>query len=234
VSAAELVAASWIELDSAAPPPAPIVEATAPAASRPDAAEAAHKVLKRRDPFAWDVDAIGVARHFPDSNLSTFGGGIAATWGYRGWLALGGDLLGEIGSGSVLHDGSTVGNVSVRTGSVGLTARLRRGWPTLALEAGLGARLALSRLRATADPTQTELWREHAFNATWGGPLTQVRVGWKPSRLVLLVASVEAGTMTRPIWGLVARQPDVLIDGPWASFSFGVGIAPDDGPPFTP
>jgi hypothetical protein len=229
LSAAELVAASWIELDSAAPPPAPVVEATAPAAARPEAADQARAVLKRSEPVQWDIEAIAMARRFPDSNLSTWGGGIGATWAYQGWLALGGDVLGETGSGSISHDRSTIGDVSVRTGSMGLSARLRRGWPTFALEAGLGARLALSRLRATADPALADLWHEHVFLGTWGGPLALVRVGWKPSRGVLLLGSLEAGTMTRQLAGLVARQPEVLITGPWAALSLGVGIG-SEGP----
>jgi hypothetical protein len=224
LSAAELVAASWIELDYAPPPPAPVVEATAPAPLRADAADAARAAMKRQEPVQWDFEALALARHFPDADLTTWGGGIAATWAYQGWLALGGNVVGETGSAALSHEGVALGSASVRTGSVGLSARLRRGWPTFALEAGVGARIALTRLHATTDQAAPGLWQEHSFAGAWGGPLVEVRVGWKPSRFVMFVGSVEAGTVTRPLAGLVAKQPEVILDGPWASISLGIGI----------
>jgi hypothetical protein len=226
LSAAELVAASWIELESA-PPPAPVVEATAPAPARSEAADLARAAMKRQEPTQWDLEAIALGRRFPDANLTMWGGGIAASWAYQGWLALGGDLVGETGSATLSLDGLTVGEAALRTGSMALSARLRRGWPALAVEAGLGARLGLTRVRATAEETQSGLWQEHSFTGTWGGPLATVRVGWKASRLVLVVGSVEAGTVTRQVAGLVAKQPELIVTGPWAAISLGVGIGAD-------
>jgi hypothetical protein len=224
LSAAELVAASWIELDHAPPPPAPIVEATAAAPARAEGADVARAAFKRQEPVQWDVEALALARHFPDADLTTWGGGVAATWAYHGWLALGADIAGETGSAAISHQRVAVGSAAVRTGSVALAARLRRAWPTLALEAGVGARIALTRLRATTEETLPGVWQEHAFVGAWGGPLAQVRVGWTPSPFVLLFGMVEAGTVTRPLVGLVAKQPEVVLDGPWASISLGIGI----------
>jgi hypothetical protein len=229
LSAAELVAASWIELE-APPPPAPVVEATAPPPARSEAADIARAAMKRQEPAQWDVEALALGRRFPDANLTTWGGGIAANWAYQGWLAVGGDIVGESGGGDLALDGVIVGQASVWSGSVGLSARLRQTWPTLSLEAGLGGRLGVAKVHATADATQLGLWQEHGFSGTWGGPLATVRVGWKASRMVLLVGSVEAGTVTRQLAGLVARQPELLITGPWAALSLGVGIGADAGP----
>jgi hypothetical protein len=229
LSAAELVAASWIELDAVpAPPPAPIVEATALPPARTEAAEAARAAISRRLPVQWDVEAIAVGRRFPDANLTTWGGGVAATWAFEGWLALAGNLLGEVGSIDVRHDGAMVGTASLETGSVGLCARLRRSWPTFALEGGVGGRLFLTRLRGTAEE-QPGGWVEHSFTGTWGGPLAEVRVGWKVSPVMLVVASVEGGTVTRQLAGFVAKRPDVVIDGSWAALSLGIGLG-SDGP----
>ncbi len=227
LSAAELVAASWIELDAAPPPPVPIVEATAPAPARPEAADLARAALKRQEPVLWDVEMIALARHFPDAGLTTWGGGIAGTWAYQGWLALGGDIVGETGTADLSHDGAKVGSATARTGSVGVAARLRRGWATVGLEAGIGARLGLTRAHASADPSEAGLWQEHAFTGTWGGPLVQVRMGWKPSPLFVLAALVEAGTVTRQLAGSVAGQPELLVTGSWVGLSLGVGLGTD-------
>jgi hypothetical protein len=227
LSAAELVAASWIELDAAPPPPAPIVEATAPAPARTEAAEAARSAMKRPEAALWDVEAVALGRRFPDPNLTTWGGGIAATWGYQGWLAIGGDIVGEAGSGDLVLDGLTLGQVALQTGSLGMSVRLRRGWSTFALEAGLGARLGLTHVRATAADTDPGLWQEHGFTGTWGGPLATVRVAWKISRGVIVTGSVEGGTVTRQLAGLVAGQPEMLITGPWSAISIGVGLGTD-------
>src|SRR5260370_36635075 len=139
LSAAELVAASWIELQ-APPPPVPAVEATAALPARTDAAVAARRALRRQEPISahWDVDVVGVGRRFSDVNLTTWGAGVAGAWTYQDWLSVGGDLLFEAGSGRVLHEGFGVGTASLRGGSIALAVRLRRGWPEWALEAGPG------------------------------------------------------------------------------------------------
>jgi hypothetical protein len=224
LSAAELVAASWVELEAAPPPPAPIVEATAPPPARAVAADAATSMLKRQKPVPWDLEALAVARRFSEVDLTSWGGGIGGSWAYEGWLALGADLLAEAGSSTVVHDQVPVGTASMRTGSIGLSARLRRSWLAWALEAGVGARLAATSVKAMADDAQSGLWQEHAFTRMWWGPTAGVRVAWKPSRAVLLVGAVEGGTVMQPMTGLVAKTPDVLITGPWIALSFGVGI----------
>lgn len=229
LSAAELVAASWIELDVVpTPPPAPIVEATAPPPARADAAEAARAAMSRHLPLQWDAEAIAVGRRFPDADLTTWGGGVAATWAFDGWLAFAGNLLGEVGSIDVRHDGLAVGTASLETGSLGLSVRLRRSWPTFALEGGVGGRLFLTHLRGSAQE-QPGGWVEHSFTGTWGGPLAEVRVGWKVTAVMLVMASVEGGTVTRQLAGFVARRPDVVINGSWAALSLGIGLG-NDGP----
>src|SRR5262249_46735876 len=195
--------------------------------ARSEAADVARAALKRQEPAQWDIDALVLGRRFPDANLTTWGGGIAANWTYQGWFTVGGDIVGESGGGDLALDGLTVGQASLRGGSIGLSARLRQGWPSFTLEAGLGGRVGLARVHATADATELGLWQEHGFSGTWGGPLATVRVGWKASRMVLLVGSVEAGTVTRQLVGFVARQPELLITGPWAALSVGVGIGAD-------
>jgi hypothetical protein len=228
LSAAELVAASWIELEGP-PPPAPAVEATAPPPARVDAADAARATLRRLEPISahWDVGAVGVGRRFSDANLTTWGAGIAGVWTYQDWLSIGGDILGEGGSGDVSHDGQIVGTASLFGGSLGLALRLRRGWPDWSLEAGVGARLALMHIKASANDMSLPTWNEHSFNGTWGGPMTQVRLGWKPSRGVLVTGAVEGGTLTRELTGLVAKVPDVVLTGSWVAVSLGVGLGRD-------
>jgi len=227
LSTAELVAASWIELE-APPPPLPVVEATAPPPARPDAADAARAALRRQEPVSthWDLGVVGVGRRFPDANMTTWGGGIAGTWTFQDWLSVGGDMLGEGGGGSVLHEGQTVGTASLASGLLGFALRLRRAWPVFALEAGVGARVGITHIKATADDPRAT-WNEHAFTGTWGGPMAELRLGWKPARWALVTGTVEGGTVTRELTGLVARVPDVVLTGSWIALSLGLGIGSD-------
>jgi hypothetical protein len=230
LSAAELVAASWIELESTPRPSAAIVEATAPPAMRAEAMATARATAARRVPSPWDLEAVVVGRRFPDAGLTTWGGGVAAAWSYQGWLGFSGDLLGETGSVTLSDNGLTLGNVPIVTGSGRLSARLRRTWPSFLVEGGFGARVMLSRLRGNADEAPRLELREHALNAIWGGPMAEVRVGWTFSRWALVVASLEGGTVTRQVAGFVqvggfaAKKADLVLSGSWAALSIGLGL----------
>src|SRR5439155_4504742 len=131
------------------------------------------------------------------------------------------------GSATLSHDRVELGSISLRTGSAAVSARLRRTWQTWAVEGGIGARLAVSRVKATAADTLSGLWQEHAFTGTWGGPTAEIRFGWKPARGVFVVAALEGGTVTGQLTGLVAKQPETVIAGPWASLSLGIGLGTD-------
>jgi hypothetical protein len=57
--------------------------------------------------------------------------------------------------------------------------------------------------------------------------MAQIRLGWKPARMVLVTGAVEGGTVTHELTGLVARVPDVVLTGSWVAVSLGVGLGGD-------
>ncbi len=98
LSAAELVAASWMELAAPSAVNVPIVEAAAAPQLRSEAADAARAFAARRQPLRWDAELVGIARNFREGDLWMLGGGAAGTWlAYRDWLAVGAGLRQRLG-----------------------------------------------------------------------------------------------------------------------------------------
>jgi hypothetical protein len=223
LSAAELVAASWMELTAPPVVTVPIVEATAAPQLRTEAADAARSSAARREPLRWDVDAVGVARNFREDDLLTIGGGVAGTWlAYRDWLALGGDLLLETGSSKV-----PVGTVEALSGSSSLSARLRQRLGPVTLELGGGMRIGVMRLSAVSDQTLRPPPPSHTFRSPWGGPMATARVVTNLMPGLVASLSGEAGLVTLETTGYVLGSPGFNIDGSWLALCLGVGLAGD-------
>ncbi len=223
LSAAELVAASWMELTVPPAVSVPIVEATAAPQLRSQAADAARSAAARHQPLRWDIEILGVGRNFRDSDLLTVGGGAAGAWlAYRDWLTIGGDLLFETGRSRL-----PVGSVDVLSGSSSLSARLRQRLGPVTFELGGGMRIGVMRFAPVPDKTLRPPLIPTILRTPWGGPIATARVLTNLTRGIVASLSGEAGLITLETIGDVEGSPEYTINGSWLALSLGVGLAGD-------
>ena len=226
LSAAELVAASWLEL--AVPPPverAPIVEATAPAPLRVEAADAARATTLRRTPALWDIEAVTTGRRWRDSGQWAYGGGLAGAYAHRGWLVVGGDVLFEATSGAV-----SLGSVRGFLASTSLATRLRHRIGPFGIESGIGVRVGLAHLEGVITGAGKAPPDTHSFTRPWAGPLVNLRLSTRVLPPMIALAEAEAGLVTLETAGRVAGQPEFAIAGPWIAFTLGIGLGSGGNP----
>jgi hypothetical protein len=168
LSAAELVAASWIELMVRPAARPHIVEAKASAAARDAAIGAAQKALVQ--PSFYRLDAFAAAQRTGSADLLTLGGGIGGSWVHNGWQVVGADFLIESGNQDV-----PLGTIRtlLTAGSVSLRVRQRLGW--VAVEGGLGVRGGVAHMQGEAAEIVP---KPAASTATlpWWGPMIMLRL----------------------------------------------------------
>jgi hypothetical protein len=222
LSAAELVAASWIELTMRPAPRSQIVEAKGSPAARDAAANAAQKALAQ--PSFYRLDAVASAQRTGSSDLLTLGGGIGASWVHRGWQVIGADLLVERGSEDV-----SLGSIQtlLASGSVSLRIRQRIAW--LAVEGGLGARAGLAYMQGVpAEITPRPLATEATL--PWWGPMIMLRVEAFVAQRVAFVLGFEAGRVIYAADGRAAGQSGSAIENQWIGMTVGPALTLGDGP----
>lgn len=222
LSAAELVAASWIEL-SARPAARPhIVEAKASPSARDTALRAAEKALALRS--FYRIEAVASAQRTGSADLLTLGGGLGGSWVRNGWQVVGADALVQSGSEDV-----TLGTIRtlLASGSVSLRIRQRLGW--MAVEGGLGARAGLAYMRGEAAPITP---RPDATAATlpWWGPMIMLRVEAAIARRVALVVGIEAGRVIYAADGRAAGRSGSAIENQWVGITVGPALTLGEAP----
>jgi hypothetical protein len=217
LSIVELLAASWVELQSnprpAQPPPAdPVALAT------PEARAAALEIVATRSP-PRRAPRLVVGPIVQSSTAGTLSWGGAATLGARL-----GDRLGWLVDVALQHGEQTfaLGRVSADSASAlaALTAVAARG--ALALQAGLGARAGRAWLSGMpASPAVGG-----ALRGMWWGPAAVAGASMTFARRLVIELALEAGFVALPVVAEVQGSTEsVAIDGVWIRGGLGVGIA---------
>jgi hypothetical protein len=222
LSAAELVAASWIEL-SARPAARPhIVEAKASPGARDTALRAAEKALAQ--PSFYRIEAVAAAQRTGSADLLTLGGGVGASWVRNGWQVVGADALVQSGSEDV-----TLGAIRTLLASGSVSLRIRQRLGSIAVEGGLGARAGLAYMRGEAAPITP---RPEATAATlpWWGPMIMLRVEAAIARRVAFAVGIEAGRVIYAADGRAAGRSGSAIENQWVGVTVGPVLALGEAP----
>jgi hypothetical protein len=222
LSAAELVAASWIELTTRPSARPHIVEAKASPSARDAAVHAAQKVLAL--PSFYRLEAVAAAQRTGSADLLTLGGGAGASWVHNGWRVIGADVLVESGSEDV-----SLGTIRtlLASGSASLRIRQRLGW--IAIEGGLGARGGLAFMQGEAAEITP---RPAATAATlpWWGPMIMLRAEAAIAERVAFVVGLEAGRVMYAADGHAAGRTGSAIENQWVGITVGPALTLGDAP----
>jgi hypothetical protein len=217
LSAIELVAASWIELEMSDAPPAAAVDATASAAARRSAAVSVARLAPAPDaPSAWHVGAAATVRGFTQPSTHDFGAQLSLQRAFSRNLGVAADASLEGGAAAV-----DLGRVSALLASAGLAAVMRADLGRWGLQAGLGGRLGLVRLSGTPDQGSPEVTGLSAVRP-WAGPFVGTRLHVRVGAGWLATAGTEVGLVALPVDGIVGGLPQVFLRGFWLSGSLGV------------
>ena len=217
LSAAELVAASWIEL-TARPAPRPhIVEAKAAPSARDAAVHAAQKALA--PPNFYRLEAFASAQRTGSADLLTLGGGAGTSWIHGGWQVIGADVRMESGSEDV-----SLGYIRTLLASGSVSLRIRQRLGRMAIEGGLGARGGLAFMQGEAAEITP---RPSATTATlpWWGPMIMLRAEAAISERVAFVVGVEAGRVLYAADGRAAGRTGSAIENQWVGVTVGPALS---------
>lgn len=215
IAIAELVAASWSELETN---PSPRVPAAAtPPSGVVDDALAATRHAHRSRVGRLQISAVASTQVFFSSAGVLWGGGLrvaADASRYVGWSV---DLLEHHGGFD-----DALGHVSIDTLTASGSALAHRHWRHVGLGGGLGFRIGATILRGRA----AEGTRAGEGTVTWaaGGPLATLHLRVFPVHGLVLELATEGGYWLFPTGGLVNRRRDVAVDGPWVGVQLGIGI----------
>ena len=209
---AELVSASWTELESTPRPSLSPTSATAP----PEQKRAALGTLRARSKRLVRLGVLATARAFPPELEPLWGGALElrhrawGAFGYRVDLALDhGVLPAEIGEVSVTTASSAISLMAAHDASWG------------GFGAGLGGRAGIAWLSGTADePARIE---GRSGSAWWAGPAAFVEAGVRPAERMVLGCVLEAGYALTDIQGRVDTAADLRLRR-WVSLGLGIGI----------
>lgn len=220
LAVAELVAASWTELETN---PRPEVQ---PAGARPpqSAVDAVRKVVRAKIPKQSDEEIgrtrmtlVASRRSFFSESTAQWGGGMRLgrdEFEHVGWTA---DILGEHGATDV-----SLGTVYLDTITVGGSLYLYRRWSVVTFQLGVGVRLGAARL--SGKPYQSESAYAGSGIAPWGWPTAIGGLRLRPIGPIVIEASGELGYVVLPMAGAVGGVREVTIAGPWVGAQLGLGM----------
>jgi len=214
LSIVELLAASWVELESNPHPASPPVGPTA----TPEARAAALDVVTSRPGARRGPRLLaGVVAQASTAGPPSAGGGVVVAGdvgSHLGWMA---DVAFQHGSRTLSLGRITADNVSVLGA---LFARASRGHA--AVRVGLGARAGGAWLSGSpADPATAV---GGAVSGPWWGPLAIVDGSLTLRGRIVLELTVEAGRVLLPVIATVQGVNGVAMDGAWIRGGFGVGF----------
>jgi len=205
---AELVAASWSELESNPRPAAPPAEPLAPFISR----EAARAAIAR--PF---VELAAVAdTHVLASNDWLFGGGARASFWISPVFLVRLDVLADYAE---LSRGAGTVAVTMPSLSAAFGASFTKGVLRPAIT--LGARAGYVWMNGVADNAGNVGSRERG---TWFGPEAALELGVWPRARVHPVLALSAGAHVVGVKGTVSEGRDVEATAIWGGLSLGLAV----------
>jgi hypothetical protein len=210
LAAAELLSASWVELETQPVPTAPSPDRTASRSVRDRAHAAVTRQLgwQRTHPFRLKTGA-SVRGYGPDE-LLVFGADLVFSHDiapHIGWSA---EVGIEQGTESV-----ALGAVeaTLLSGTLSVLAFIERSW--VRFEGAVGARLGWARLGGDADGREDVL--TGSVRGAWGGPVLALRASIHLFERGIVTLGGEAGWATLDVAGLVEGGPDVALGGPWVA-----------------
>ena len=218
LAVAELVVASWQEIQSSPESTGP---ARPPGQPPPSVTRAPEGASAEQHKASAMAEAMGVARVFPGSGLWLLGAGA------RGFLTpsrpftLTLDLTAEWGKAS-----RTTGQVAARTigGGLGLGWGVERKWAFIM--PWVGARAGVARLAGESNSTTTSGATQSGL---WLGPEVGVAATLFPHAAVHATMALSAGVLLLGVRGEVFGDRNVNVLGPWVALVVGVGITKSRG-----
>jgi hypothetical protein len=214
---AELVSASWTELELDPDPTAPLI--------------GPHPTLAGRDAALTSVHARAHRAPAPPARLVLDGGGEKF---FAGSPMLAGaglrverdsfDPIGWVVDGEVHHGDqmTAIGRVSTDVLGVGGAIVVHRGFGRWHVHLGGGARGGAVELAGVAATTAAA--RGERFWAPWLGVLATGSVEVVLAHRFVLGARLETGEVISPVGGTVDGRRIVAIDGAWLEASIGIGV----------
>jgi hypothetical protein len=206
---AELVSASWEEVESNPEPRVPPATPTPP-----EERAIVRRALERPQRVA--VDALGDARALLGSGVLLLGGAIRAAVRLGPPLTLRLQACTDVGSAS-----TSLGDVAIQIthGSAGLGWAFDLG----ALDALLwaGALVGYARLAGEPNPSATG----HVQSGPWAGPEAGIDILFWPREVAHLVLGLSGGAALLGVRGDVQGGESVGASGAWGALTLGVGIS---------
>jgi hypothetical protein len=216
LAVAELVSASWVELETTPEPKVEPIPKRVPPRDLPRASPRAH--ARPREPSAPPTppvvfQAVAGARVFFDSRELLLGGGLVVEpWLTRSVL-LRFDGFVEHGSGTRVPGDVTVDTMSTAAGiGLGMRASALRLTTTLGVRAGYARLVGLSRVSGLQGA---------ALDGAWVGPEVSLGLELFPRAHVHAVASATLGWAIAGVIGPVPGDRDVLARGPHGALTIG-------------
>jgi hypothetical protein len=210
LAVAELVVTSWQEMQSAPEPSKPSIPTSQPPATDPATASAGTERILAM------VEAIGVARTFPESRLWLLGAGARGVLTLSRPFTLALELDAEWGRASRLG-----GQVAARAlgGALGLGWAVERTW--VLVMPWVGARAGLVRLKGEPSPSSTT--SGETLSGPCFGPEAGIAASLFPRAVIHPTLALSAGVMVLGVRGDVAGDSDVKTSGAWIAITIGVG-----------
>jgi hypothetical protein len=213
LAVAELVVASWHEIESETPPAA---KPSPPAEQAPAATLATTKVSAPRTSAMLEI--VGAARTFPGSALWLAGAGVRAARTVRRPLVLTLELTAEWGTAT-----RRTGQVAARAigGALSLGWGVERSW--VFMMPWVGVRGGMARLQGEPSAESTGTSGE-TQSGLFLGPELGATLAFFPRAVVHATVALSAGTALIGVQGEVVGDSNVDIRGPWAALVVGAGL----------
>lgn len=227
---AELVSASWIELEANPDPRVPPATLGASPAARaaaletlrerrpPRDAERATPVEPPPEPPRWRALAVFAHRTvFADAGTASWGVGARAAYDDPGGLGARFDVLADRAADDV-----ALGTITMSTASASAQVSYARAWGALGASAAAGLRGGVATIHG--DPSGERRAVGGDVTSAWGGPIAGASVHARASAALVFELAGEAGWAAVPVSGLVDGASAVSIRGVWVGAQLGVGI----------
>jgi hypothetical protein len=221
VAAAELVVASWTELDTNPRPQVPPAGAHPPDA----ATRAALDIVRDKRSAPYEPPA----RHWYDADTPPSRQfRLVATTSMRSFFKHDGALWGggvRVGEQRFRHVGWAAdalleeGQLRTRDARYDITTATAGGWLLLGVQTGILTSRIGAGLRAGMVASDPNNGRSTSTIAPWGWPLGVISLTLAVSRYVVLDVAGEAGYAVLPVDGT-----GITLTGPWISAQFGIGF----------
>lgn len=215
---AELVSASWTELETnptpAVPPAGPPPEPAAKAAAR-EVVHARVPALASEPSHPLRVAALIDRRAFLARTawVTGFGVRVAQDRELLGWTA---DMTASQGTRD-----SSLGEVALDVVGVALGVTIGHRWSIASARGAAGLRFGAARLSGVPRGEDVE---GRSVRGPWGGPFLSGSVSIVPIKPLLIEASIESGYVIAPVHARVDGERQASVGGVWLGGALSLGV----------